>query len=290
LRYSDVVAEPQVRDLRPVYRQGRPTGRYPRLRAPRRVEFGQVPRLKPGCSYIMRELPIDMTLQAFKDRVLGDLLPKYCDHPSRGWGSAGFKPDWSKLNESDARDFLRALDANLVQHVGRGQYRAPRSAHKEQFFWTGPKNVTPRPFSLWIEPIIAVAGLARLHFEYGWPGELLGTESSDGAFDLATYSRSDPVNERVACEVKKSTAELDRLVKHMRQFAADNVQCEASKSKSEINAFRKLNALRDRKAPVFWALGPGQANYVFRMVYGDAGLVALNPSSEHVLYYSDAHT
>jgi hypothetical protein len=246
---------------------------------------GSAPRLKPGCSYIMRKLRAMITQQAFKDRVLGDLLPEFCDHPSRGWGSAGFKPDWSKVTELDARDFLRALDAGLIQHVGRGQYRAPRSAAKEQFFWTGERNLTPRPFYLWIEPIITVAGLARLHFEYGWPGEFLGTQSPDWAFDLVAYNPSDLVNEHVACEIKKSTSELDRLVKLMQQLATNNVQSEGSVSQSEINAFRKLKALKDRKAPVFWALGPGRASYIFRMFYGDGGLVTLNPSSEADLYY-----
>jgi hypothetical protein len=232
---------------------------------------------------------MSVTLKAFKDRVLVDLLPKFCDDSSRGWGSDGFKPDWSKVGEPDARDFLRALDANLVEHVGRGQYRAPRSAHKDQFFWSGSKNVMPRPFFLWAEPIIAVAGLARLHFEYGWPGELLGTESSDGAFDLATYARSDLMNEHIACEVKKSTSELNLLVDLMRQFAAANVQSEALMSRGEINAFRKLQALIARKAPIFWAMGPGGLNYVFRMSYGEGRVVSFSPVSEQDLLFPESY-
>ncbi len=227
-----------------------------------------------------------MTLEPFKDRVLGDLLPKYCDDPSRGCGSSGFKPDWSKITLLDARDFLRALDANLVEHVGRGEYRAPRSSAKEVFFSPGWKKFTPRPFFLWIEPIITVAALARLHFEYGWPSEFLGTQSLDWAFDLVAYNRPDLKNEHVACEVKKSTSELDRLVKLMLQFAANNVQCEASMSDLEKNAFRKLTALRKRKVPVFWALGPGGTNYVFQMLYGEGDLVTFNPGTEHDLRFA----
>jgi hypothetical protein len=222
-------------------------------------------------------------LTSFKNRVLDDLLPKFCDDPSRGWGSAGFKqPDWSKVSKLDAKDFLRALDTNLVEHVGRGQYLAPRSGAKEQFFWTGAKNVTPRPFSLWMEPIITVAGLARLHFEYGWPSKFLGTQPPGWAFDLVAYNRFDLVKERVACEIKKSTLERDQLVRLMQQFATNNVQSDASK------AFPKLKGLRDRKVPVFWALGPGGADYVFRMVYGEGGLVTLNPASDHDLRFREA--
>jgi hypothetical protein len=228
-------------------------------------------------------------LTSFKNRVLDDLLPKYCDDPSRGWGSAGFKqPDWSKVSKLDAKDFLRALDANLVEHVGRGQYLAPRSGAKEQFFWEGAKNVTPRPFSLWMEPIITVAGLARLHFEYGWPSKFLGTQPPGWAFDLVAYNRLDLVSEHVACEIKKSTSERDQLVRLMQKFGGNNVQSEASMSGPEKNAFRKLEALRDRKVPIFWALGPGGAGDVFRMVYGEGGLVTFNPASEHDLRFREA--
>jgi hypothetical protein len=246
----------------------------------------------PGSFIVRRPLrssdPTD-DLTSFKNRVLDDLLPKFCDDPSRGWGSAGFKqPDWSNVSKVDAKDFLRALDANLVEHVGRGQYLAPRSGAKEQFFSSGSTHVTPRPFSLWMEPIITVAGLARLHFEYGWPSECLGMQPRGYAFDLVAYNRLDRVNEHVACEVKKSTRELDQLVRLMQQFAANNVQSDASISGPEKNAFPKLKALRDRKVPVFWALGPGGASYVFRMVYGEGGLVTFNPASEHDLRFREA--
>ena len=61
------------------------------------------------------------TLQAFKDRILGDLLPTFCNHPSRGWGCEGFKEDWKNVSEKDAADFLLALDEGLIEHQGRGQ-------------------------------------------------------------------------------------------------------------------------------------------------------------------------
>lgn len=226
-----------------------------------------------------------MTLEAFRNRVLLNLLPEYCDDSSRGWGSDGFKPDWSKISELDANDFLRALDANLVEHVGRGQYVAPRSACKEQFFWEGEKRITPRPIYLWLEPIITVAALARLHFEYGWPRELIGMQSQDYAFDVTTFHPSDMVNEHVACEVKKSASELDRLVETMQQLAADDARFEAAVPQARINAFRKLQALRARKSPVFWALGPDAASFVFRVSYAEGGLVTFSPASNDELLF-----
>jgi hypothetical protein len=107
--------------------------------------------------------------QTFRNRILNDLLPTFCNDPSRLRGATGFKQDWDKIGEIDAADFLRGVDGELVKHEGRGLYRAPRSCAREQFFWSGAKKKSPRPIALWVEPIITVAVLARLHFDLGWP-------------------------------------------------------------------------------------------------------------------------
>jgi hypothetical protein len=52
-----------------------------------------------------------------------------------------------------------------------------------------------------------VGGLARLHFDFRWPKELLGCQSKDWAFDLIATLPGKRV-EHIACEVKKSSAEL----------------------------------------------------------------------------------
>ena len=57
--------------------------------------------------------------QTFRNRVLNDLLPTYCNDPSRLWDVAGFKQDWDKIGEIDAADFLRGVDGELVKHEGR---------------------------------------------------------------------------------------------------------------------------------------------------------------------------
>lgn len=155
-------------------------------------------------------------LQSFQDRIVNDFLPTFCNDPTRAYGADGFRPDWEKVSEVDAADFLRGIDGGLVKHVGRGLYRAPRSRAGEQFFWSGLKRKKPRPITLWVEPIITVAVLARLHFALGWPKELLGTQTEkDWAFDVATYLSGDLKGEYIACEVKKSTAEIDRLLELM---------------------------------------------------------------------------
>jgi hypothetical protein len=102
--------------------------------------FNEVLRIRSRSSAF-----VTTTFQAFKDRIVGDLLPTFCDDPSRGWGCGGFKEDWKNVTEKDAADFLLALDAGLIEHQGRGLYRAPRSHASEQFFWSGKKSVLPRP-------------------------------------------------------------------------------------------------------------------------------------------------
>lgn len=226
-----------------------------------------------------------MILQKFRDRIVEDLLPAYCNDSSRRWGCEGFKEDWTKVTEIDAADFLLALDTGLVRHQGRGVYRAPRSCANEEFFWPGSKNATPRPITLWVEPIITVAVLSRLHFLWGWPSDLLGTQSPKWEFDVTAYLASDLNNEYVACEVKKTVAELEQLVELMRRFASDRDAYDAVKSSKEQNAFRKLRGLQARRASIFWAVGPGGANKVFRMTYADGDAVTFTPASADALRY-----
>jgi hypothetical protein len=212
-------------------------------------------------------------LHAFRNRILNDFLPTFCNDPSRSWGADGFKADWCKICELDAADFLRGIDGGLIKHVGRGQYLAPRSYAKEQFFWSGAKQKTPRPMTLWVEPIITIAVLARLHFDLGWPKKLIGTQTKDWAFDAATYLSSDSHVEYIACEVKKSTTELEHLVDVMNRFGKAP-HGDGIRAPKEENAFKKLEALRSRRPAVFWAVGPGGSNYAFKMGYAKDGLVS----------------
>jgi hypothetical protein len=231
---------------------------------------------------------VTTTFQAFKNRVVGDLLPTFCDDPSRGWGCGGFKEDWKNVTEKDAADFLLALDAGLIEHQGRGLYRAPRSQAGERFFWSGKKGVLPRPVTLWVEPVITVAALSRLHFNWGWPKELIGTQSRKWEFDVTAYRSSDLSNEYVACEVKKTVAEQDQLVELMQRFSTDRNAGDALMSSREKNAFRKLKGLQARRASIFWALGPNGTNKVYRMTYTDGGAVIFKSASDEALTYAGA--
>ncbi len=214
------------------------------------------------------------------------LLPEFCDDPTRAWGCDGFRPAWHKISDLDAQDFLRGLDAGLVTHLGRGQYRASRSITNEQFFRSGAKNTLPRRVTLWIEPIIYVAVLARLHFDFGWPSELIGTQSRKWEFDVTAYRKADADNEYIACEVKKTLGEIDQMVALMQRFARERSPAETVKRGKETNAYRKYAGLVARRPPVFWAVGPNGANRVFRMTYPDTAVI-FEAVSTDVLSYPD---
>lgn len=217
-----------------------------------------------------------MASELFIRRVLDHLLPEFCNDPTRGWGTQGFKARWDKVADIDGDDFLRALDAGLVRHVGRGQYRAARSAASEQFFWEGAKSVDPRPLTIWLEPVITVAVLGRLHFELGWPDGLIGAQSPDWAFDVVAYLAEGVGDEHIACEVKKTTGEVDQLISLMATYGEASDHSVPSGSKGR-NAWKKVEALRRRRPPMFWAVGPGGYNAAFRITYGEGGRVTFAP-------------
>lgn len=222
--------------------------------------------------------------QAQFNAVLHDkLIPHFCSKRSRGFDPEGFRSKGTAVSDVDARDFLRAWNGGLIRQVSDGLYRAPKSAASEQFFWSGPKNPTPRHFTLWHEPIITVGALARLHWDYGWPKELIGTQSSDWAFDIVAF---DPGcdGERIAGEVKRTVGEVDSLISNMQKFGASTDAAEPQSGKLR-NAFKKVAALRARRAPIFWAIGPGGYTSVFQIQYSPTGQLTFQAASEQALAF-----
>lgn len=214
------------------------------------------------------------------------LIPEYRDGTFAPEESAIFQPSPQSINELDARNFLLAWHAGFVRYVGRGSYKTARSGSVERFFNAGSKNATPRTFRLAHEAFINVACLARLHFEFGWPAELLGTQSINYAFDLVAYLPAHNT-EYIACEVKKTASEVDRLITQMRVFCAPQYQAmdEVGMTGVEINSFRKVRGLRQRQASIFWAVGPGGMSEVFAMSYGDDGNIDLASIDETALQF-----
>jgi hypothetical protein len=222
--------------------------------------------------------------QEFWRRLGEEWLPAYCNDPKRQYATEGFRAGSKTVSEQDARDFLRAIDQKVVSVDSGGRFRMPQSKAHEVIFWEHSTAISPRPVTLWLEPVITIAAVARLHLDYGWPVEYLGMQSADSAFDLMAFKPPNFDNEYIAGEVKDSAAQLDRLLAHMNQCCAkDDPECSARKTRK--NAHRKVAGLKRCRAPVFWALGPDCDSRVFEVAYGDDGRIALHPSPEENLRF-----
>ncbi len=213
------------------------------------------------------------------------LIPHFCSNESKGVSPRGFRGDASRVSECDQLDFLRGWDAQLLVHQGGSLYRADGSKKSEQFFWEGPKNAVSRTYTLWLEPIITLGVLARLHLDYGWPRELIGTQSQpNGEFDALTRRSRLDSSLRLAAEVKKSPREVDELLRQMHRFCRDTVAREPFKA-AEKNAFRKVQALRRDKPEFFWAIGPDRYESLFSINYLSEGVIEFTPVSQQALKF-----
>ncbi len=226
------------------------------------------------------------TMAIFRSRLYSDWLPSFCQAPHRNYSVAGFKDSSiSKLHEFDAYWFLRAIDAGLVTEKD-GFFIAPKSKAKEQIFWEGDKKRTPRPITLWIEPIITIGALARLNQQYGWPIENLGMQSATWAFDLVGYSNSN--REHLVCEVKKQSRELSRLLDFMNAYARQDPLKSEPVNAQARNAYRKVQGIRLSWPTIFWALGPGGEDFVSLIrKEGASQRFQLEPAEESILEFSE---
>lgn len=223
------------------------------------------------------------------DRLLREhLIPEFCSDPARRMQLTGFKEPATAIADEDCRHFLRAWQAGLLNHVGRGQYRAPMSAAHEQFFNSGPKGAVDPAFYLSIEPIITVGALARMHFDHGWPPQLLGLQSKGYACDLVAHlDPSGPAH--IACEVKKSAAEVELLVVLMHDLGG-HPNVDVPLAGPRRNAWKKVDALRREKMPTFWALGPAGLSRVFEVKRSDDVIWLVEVASDALNWRAPAHT
>ena len=223
--------------------------------------------------------------QEFWHRLKTDWLPAYCNDPARRYDIAGFRADAKKVADIDARDFMRALDHNVVTVDSGGRFRMPRSSANEVIFWELSPTVSPRPISLWIEPVITIAAVARLDLDYGWPVDCLGMQSIEWAFDLTAFKPNDLEHEFIAGEVKASTRELDRFLAHFQECCAAGDHDCANTKPGRKNAHRKWLGLRRCRAPLFWTIGPGSDSRLFEVLYHEDGTIELNKAPQTMLHY-----
>ena len=222
-------------------------------------------------------------LDIFRLRVKEEWLRIYCSDPKRQYSPDGFKVDSIRLDASDARDCMRAIDAGVVRDVGHGRYLASRGTAAEPLLWEGLRNKAPRQITLWLEPAITFAALARLHFDYGWPLELLGNQPKNWAFDLAAHDPADPNRYRILGEVKKTAKEAENLVADLLRACGENSPVGIRK-----NSAKKWQGLLLAKPPTLWIIGPARYSRVFGCTYPHDGVVNLQEMTAVALRFPAA--
>lgn len=203
----------------------------------------------------------------FRERLLSEWLPTFCNDPARGYGTDGFREASLRVGPVDAANFLRAIDGGLVEDTGGGRYRCARSKALEQLFWEHEKTISPRPVTLWMEPVISMATLARLHYDLGWPEDRIGMQTADWAFDIGVYGSTEKPQLVIACEIKKSRLEIDHLVADLHQHSRDELQAPISGTQRHINSFKKWAALRRDCPPFLWVVGPEGYEKAFELAH-----------------------
>jgi hypothetical protein len=204
-------------------------------------------------------LPISDPVSEFKRRLTRSWLPTYCHDHGRLYSEKGFRHESIDISPVDACDCMHAIDKGIVFDVGGGRFRAARSTATEPLFWEGLRSTLPRPITLWREPVITFASIARLNRDYGWPANLLGTQPLTWSFDFAAHDPLDATAYRILGEVKKSVQEVDSLCADLKRLA-NGVQDD----RISDNSRKKWSGLLKLKAPIVWVVGPGAYSVVFK--------------------------
>lgn len=231
---------------------------------------------------------LSTAIDRFTARLRSEWLSAFCSDGKRRLDTAGFRDSSIRISERDAENFIRALDSGLVEDTGGGRYRCASSKAVEQIFWTGPKASSPRTLTLWLEPVITIATVARLHLDFGWPAERIGMQSSDWAFDFAAYNNSG-TRILLAGEVKKTINEVDHLLADLIDCHAADASAALSGNARHINSFRKWSALRTQAVPLFWVVGPDYYTYVLRLLEGPVG-TTFEPATLENLCFSHSES
>ncbi|WP_156256501.1 hypothetical protein [Sandarakinorhabdus oryzae] len=217
----------------------------------------------------------------FDALIKAQLIPDFCTDEYALIVPDGFDEKSNRVAEADAEDFLRAWETGLASHLGRGRYLFASGRLKEQFFWEGSKEAAPRKFTLWLEPIITLGAIGRLHLDHGWPVSRLRSQSNDGAFDLLAIA-ANGVDISISGEVKKTEREADQLIELMIEFGQNHSALEPSKGKLQ-NAFRKVRSLRSNISPILWIIGPDRYERIFQVNYQKDGIIALSETDKKLL-------
>jgi hypothetical protein len=89
----------------------------------------------------------------------------------------------------------------------------------------------------------------------------------------------------VSCEAKPTRKAVDLLIAHMHKHAVTPKEGLKACRPAEVNALKKVIALRESSSYTFWALGPDGYGHVFAVSRSSAGGVVLTPTNESALNF-----
>jgi hypothetical protein len=188
-------------------------------------------------------------------RRLHELIQRSVPHMARpGGGCPAYLEPIVATTPEEAAGFFRAIDAKLFEVEPDGQCR-PSPRLRQGYYCYG---LLYRPLNafddvrMWREFLTHAAAVAILHLDYGYRCDDIALDVD--SFDLLVYSRSN--QPLVAVEVKKTTAELDKMLAAMHGLAAVGLEtvCNRRKLSNAHNKFRGLLAIRPK---YFLAIAPG---------------------------------
>jgi hypothetical protein len=101
-------------------------------------------------------------------------------------------------------------------------------------------------------------------------------QTGDWAFDLAAYAGGDTSRQVIACEVKKTRAEIDHLLADLQHHSRELPDSPISEKPRHKNSFKKWAALRRERPELLWLVGPEGYDHAFELTH-DARSSELTP-------------
>lgn len=218
------------------------------------------------------------------DYLGGDRLSRLERSLGRDPGNYVLDPrNAEKIPETDIEWLFRAIESGALTELPDGDFRMPRSGARERLYSHGSSKECPVRVGIWIEPVISIGAVSRLMWAYRWPAECIGLQTGNWGFDLTCY---EPGSEKVViqCEVKV----LEREVDHMCQYFESQLNGTGSEDTGTTaqrkNWNKKLVELNSTRPKIFWALGPGGYEHVYRVERtGPLGELRLKKASSALL-------
>jgi hypothetical protein len=164
------------------------------------------------------------------------------------------------LQEDEAGDFMRGLEAGLFNFDDHGYYQTPMRWVKGILFGHTPisgKRILSR------ETITQTAAASALVLSYKWPMAQVAIESGDLALDLLVTDSSGRVV--VGGEAKTTSPLLDAMLHEVQTCVLADEDCTHREHK-------KIRGLRKERPEFFWAVAPGDRR-AFRVEYLRSRLV-----------------